>query len=81
MALLPKDPRAQVPPEPAVNIGMDIENATSIAFRNVVKAADSTLELICRLRGITLDNLSDEELNAFFLHALGDEFFLPPENQ
>jgi hypothetical protein len=81
MALLPKDPRAQVSPEAAVNAGMNIENPTSTAFRNVVKAADSTLELICRLRGITLDDLSDQELNVFFLHALGDEFFLPSENQ
>jgi hypothetical protein len=81
MALLPKDPRAQVSPEPAVNPGMHIQNATPSAFRNVVRAADATLELICRLRGITLDDLPDEELNTFFLHALGDEFFLPQDNQ
>ncbi len=81
MAILPKNPRTQVPPTPAVNPGMHIQNATSTAFRNVVRAADATLELICRLRGITLDDLPDDELNAFFLHALGDEFFLPPDNQ
>jgi hypothetical protein len=81
MAILPNDPRAKVLPKPAVNPGMHIQNATPAAFRNVVRAADSTLELICRLRGITLDDLPDEQLNAFFLHALGDEFFLPEDTQ
>jgi hypothetical protein len=65
----------------ADNPRMNFDNATSIAFRNVVKAADDTLDLICRLRGITLEDLADEELNAFFFTALGEEFFLPPPTE
>jgi hypothetical protein len=80
MAIRPKEFRTQVPAEPAVNPRMNFENATASTFRNVVRAADSTLELMCRLRGITLDDLPDEELNAFFFHALGDEFFPLSDN-
>jgi hypothetical protein len=57
---------------------MSSQHTAAVAFRNVVKAADDTLDLLCRLRGITIGDLSDEEINTFFLNALGDEFFVPP---
>jgi hypothetical protein len=57
---------------------MNSYHTSASAFRDVVKAADATLDLLCRLRGIALEDLGDEEINTFFLNALGDEFFIPP---
>ncbi|CAN7252844.1 hypothetical protein LJR034_000984 [Caballeronia sp. LjRoot34] len=51
-------------------------NPTATAFRNLVIAADETLHVLCRLRGITLDDLSEDALEAFFFQALDDEFWV-----
>ncbi|MDN7176577.1 hypothetical protein M0D69_00780 [Caballeronia sp. SEWSISQ10-4 2] len=55
---------------------MNTTNPSAAAFRNLVIAADETLHVLCRLRGITLDDLSEEELEAFFFQALDDEFWI-----
>jgi hypothetical protein len=55
---------------------MNTTNPTAAAFRNLVIAADETLHVLCRLRGITLDDLSEDELEAFFFEALDDEFWI-----
>jgi hypothetical protein len=55
---------------------MDMTNPTATAFRNLVLAADETLHLLCRLRGITIDDLSEDALEAFFFEALDDEFWV-----
>jgi hypothetical protein len=81
MASHPRNTAAKVPAAPAVKAATQTEDATTRAFREIVKAADVTLELMCRLRGITFDDLRDDELNEFFLHALGEEFFLPPATE
>ena len=52
---------------------MDTTNPTATAFRNLVIAADETLHVLCRLRQIPLDSLSDAELGEFFFNALEDE--------
>jgi hypothetical protein len=59
----------------AVSPCMNTTNPTAAAFRNLVIAADETLHVLCRLRGITLDDLSEDELEAFFFQALDDEFW------
>jgi hypothetical protein len=51
-------------------------NPTATAFRNLVIAADETLHVLCRMRGITLDDLSEDALEAFFFQALDDEFWV-----
>jgi hypothetical protein len=45
-------------------------NRTSEASRDLIRAAGETLELMCRLRGIALEALTDDELGEFFLNAL-----------
>jgi hypothetical protein len=55
---------------------MNTTNPTATAFRNLVIAADETLHVLCRLRGITLDDLSEDALEAFFFQALDDEFWV-----
>jgi hypothetical protein len=60
----------------AVSRCMDTTNPTATAFRNLVIAADETLHVLCRLRGITIDDLSEEALEAFFFQALDDEFWV-----
>jgi hypothetical protein len=60
----------------AVSPVMNTTNPTATAFRNLVIAADETLHLICRLRGITIDDLSEDALEAFFFDALDDEFWI-----
>ncbi|SOE58545.1 hypothetical protein SAMN05414139_01390 [Burkholderia sp. D7] len=60
----------------AVSGCMDTTNPTAAAFRNLVIAADETLHVLCRMRGITLDDLSEEALEAFFFQALDDEFWI-----
>ena len=55
---------------------MDMTNPTATAFRNLVLAADETLHLLCSLRGITIDDLSEDALEAFFFEALDDEFWV-----
>jgi hypothetical protein len=57
----------------AVSGGMDTQNPTPKASRELVRAAGETLELICRLRGIALEDLSDDELGEFFLNALAED--------
>jgi hypothetical protein len=52
---------------------MDTRDPTSEAFRDLVRAAGETLELMCRMRGIALEDLTDDELGEFFVHALGDD--------
>jgi hypothetical protein len=59
----------------AVSPVMDMTNPTATAFRNLVLAADETLHLLCRLRGITINDLSEDALEAFFFNALDDEFW------
>lgn len=60
----------------AVSGSMNTTNPTANAFRNLVLAADETLNVLCRLRGITIDDLSEEALEAFFFQALDDEFWV-----
>ncbi|WP_157766572.1 hypothetical protein [Caballeronia sordidicola] len=45
-------------------------NPTFDTSRDLIRAAGETLELICRLRGIPIEALSDDELGEFFLNAL-----------
>jgi hypothetical protein len=52
---------------------MDTRDPTSEKFRDQIRAAGETLELLCRLRGIQLQDLTDDELGEFFLNALGDD--------
>lgn len=52
---------------------MESRDPTSEAFRNLLRAAGQTLELLCRLRGIELADLTDDQLGAFFVQALGDD--------
>ena len=66
----------QVMSRAAVIRVMDMTNPTATAFRNLVLAADETLHLLCRLRGITIDDLSEDALEAFFFEALDDEFWV-----
>jgi hypothetical protein len=67
---------SKVSPAEAVSGCMDTTNPTATAFRNLVIAADETLHVLCRLRGITIDDLSEEALEAFFFQALDDEFWI-----
>ncbi|QIE23147.1 hypothetical protein SBC1_10250 [Caballeronia sp. SBC1] len=59
----------------AVSECMNTTNPTAAAFRNLVIAADETLHVLCRLRGITIDDLSEDALETFFFQALDDEFW------
>jgi hypothetical protein len=52
---------------------MDTQNPAPEASRDLIRAAGETLELICRLRGIALEDLSDDELGEFFLNALAED--------
>jgi hypothetical protein len=54
---------------------MNTTNPTASAFQNLVIAADETLHVLCRMRGITLDDLSEEALERFFFEALDEEFW------
>ena len=54
---------------------MNTTNPTASAFQNLVIAADETLHVLCRMRGITLDDLSEEALERFFFGALDEEFW------
>jgi hypothetical protein len=56
---------------------MDTKNPTPEASRDLIRAAGETLELICRLRGVDIEELSDDELNEFFSNALGDDIIGP----
>ena len=67
--------RSKVSSAEAVSRCMDTTNPTATAFRNLVIAADETLHVLCRLRGITIDDLSEDALEAFFFQALDDEFW------
>jgi len=59
----------------AVTHFMNTTNPTASAFQNLVIAADETLHVLCRMRGITLDDLSEEALERFFFEALDEEFW------
>ena len=52
---------------------MDTRDPHSDAFRNLISSAGETLDLLCRLRGIELQDLTDDELGAFFVQAMGDD--------
>jgi hypothetical protein len=54
---------------------MNATNPTAAAFHNLVIAADETLHVLCRMRGITLDDMSEEALERFFFEALDEEFW------
>jgi hypothetical protein len=51
---------------------MNTKEPTPEASRELIRAAGETLELMCRLRGIDIVELSDDELGEFFANALGD---------
>ena len=51
-------------------MGMEPSNRTSDTSRDLIRAAGETLELMCRLRGIALETLTDDELGEFFLNAM-----------
>jgi len=67
----------KVPCIGAVSIGMDTKEPTPEASRDLIRAAGETLELICRLRGVAIEELSDDELGEFFSNALGDDVNSP----
>jgi hypothetical protein len=67
----------KVPCSGAVSVGMDTKQPTPEASRDLIRAAGETLELICRLRGVDIEELSDDELNEFFSNALGDDIIGP----
>jgi hypothetical protein len=52
---------------------MNTQNSSPEASRDIVRAAGETLELICRLRGVAIEELSDDELGEFFSNALSDD--------
>ncbi|MFT4432320.1 hypothetical protein ACMX25_02825 [Caballeronia sp. 15715] len=56
---------------------MDTKEPTPEAARDLIRAAGETLELICRLRGVDIEDLSDEELGEYFSNALGDKIIGP----
>jgi hypothetical protein len=56
---------------------MDTKQPTPEASRDLIRAAGETLELICRLRGVDIEELSDDELNEFLSNALGDDIIGP----
>jgi len=56
---------------------MDTKEPTPEASRDLIRAAGETLELICRLRGVAIEELSDDELGEFFSNALGDDVNSP----
>lgn len=67
----------KVPCAAAVSVGMDTKQPTPKASRDLIRAAGETLELICRLRGVDIEDLSDDELTEFFSNALGDDIIGP----
>ena len=52
---------------------MNTQNPSPEASRDIVRAAGETLDLICRLRGVAIEALSDDELGEFFSNALSDD--------
>jgi hypothetical protein len=52
---------------------MKLDKLAYTDTRSALNAADEALELLCRLRQIPLDSLSDAELGEFFFNALEDE--------
>jgi hypothetical protein len=52
------------------------------AISHALDAADEALELLCRLRQIPIERLTDAELGEFFFNALESEFgaILPPDD-
>jgi len=52
---------------------MKLDKLAYTDTRSALNAADEVLELLCRLRQIPLDSLSDAELGQFFFNALEDE--------
>lgn len=57
----------------AVILAMELDKLTYTDTRSALNAADEALELLCRLRQIPLDSLSDAALGEFFFNALEDE--------
>jgi hypothetical protein len=52
---------------------MKLDKLAYIDTRSALSAADEALELLCRLRRIPIDSLSDTELGESFFNALEDE--------
>ena len=52
---------------------MELDKLGYTDTRSALNAADEALQLLCRLRQIPLDSLSDTELGEFFFNALEDE--------
>jgi hypothetical protein len=52
---------------------MDLDKLGYTDTRSALNAADEALQLLCRLRQIPLDSLTDTELGEFFFNALEDE--------
>jgi hypothetical protein len=52
---------------------MKLDKLSYTDTRIALNAADEALELLCRLRQIPLDSLSDAQLGEFFFNALEDE--------
>jgi hypothetical protein len=53
---------------------MDLNRPSPEDISSALDAADEALELLCRLRLIPPDSLSDAELGEFFFRALESEF-------
>ena len=58
---------------PAVILHMEPDKIPYTDTRSALNAAEEALALLCRLRRISIDSLSDAELGEFFFNALEDE--------
>lgn len=66
-------PTTQVRCAPAVILHMEPDKLPYTDTRSALNAAEEALALICRLRRISIDSLSDAELGEFYFNALEDE--------
>ena len=64
---------AKVCSVPAVILHMEPDKIPYTDTRSALNAAEEALALICRLRRISIDSLSDAELGEFYFNALEDE--------
>jgi hypothetical protein len=53
---------------------MELNRPSPEDISHTLDAADEALDLLCRLRKIPLDSLSDAQLGEFFFRALESEF-------
>ncbi len=63
----------KVRPAPAVIRHMEPDKIPYTDTRSALNAAEEALALLCRLRRISVDSLSDAELGEFYFNALEDE--------